>query len=311
MASTILAVASSTSTSAAAAPAPDPARLFVDPAQAAAYAQHRPTYPQALYDAIYARALPGRPGPPFPDLTAVDIATGSGQALGPLPRDFGTCIALDTSEAQLQRLPPHVAARVRAQVGDAHATGLPAGSADLVVVGQAMHWFRLPEFYREVRRILKPGGALASWCYGFGTLSGFPGAQEFFEDFHSGPDWLGPHWAPGRLLVDNAYRGIEPGPEHFASLERVELAMPATLTLDDMVGLIQSWSARVSYLKARPQDPDPAEAFRAEAVRRIRTQRDGSEGGAKGAGAGGDEGSSPLHLDRTLTLLLARGPQPL
>ncbi|PNH01797.1 hypothetical protein TSOC_012274 [Tetrabaena socialis] len=88
-------------------PEPDPAALFQDAAQTAAYALHRPHYPRELYDAVFDAALPNR-RPPFPDLTVVDIATGSGQALGPLPVDFGACVALDVSAAQLAGLPEAV-----------------------------------------------------------------------------------------------------------------------------------------------------------------------------------------------------------
>jgi len=45
----------------------------------------------------------------------------------------------------------------------APAEHLPAseGSADLVLVVEALHWFDLPAFFAEVDRILRPGGILA------------------------------------------------------------------------------------------------------------------------------------------------------
>lgn len=45
----------------------------------------------------------------------------------------------------------------------AHETGLPDSCADLVTVAQGIHWFDLDKFYKEARRILKPGGLLAFW----------------------------------------------------------------------------------------------------------------------------------------------------
>jgi len=42
--------------------------------------------------------------------------------------------------------------------GTAEATTLQAGSVDLVVAGQAFHWFDVPAFKKECERILRPGG---------------------------------------------------------------------------------------------------------------------------------------------------------
>ena len=39
------------------------------------------------------------------------------------------------------------------------------GTVDLVTVAQALHWFDVSSFYPEVRRVAKPGGILAVWCY--------------------------------------------------------------------------------------------------------------------------------------------------
>ena len=34
-----------------------------------------------------------------------------------------------------------------------------------MTVAQALHWFDLSSFYPEVRRVARPGGILAVWCY--------------------------------------------------------------------------------------------------------------------------------------------------
>ncbi|PNW84730.1 hypothetical protein CHLRE_03g156400v5 [Chlamydomonas reinhardtii] len=297
----------------------DPRTLFLDADQTSRYAAHRPHYPPQLYDLLYTHAFPGRhptPGPPFPDLAVADVATGSGQALGPMPEHFGRCVALDVSPAQLQELPAPLRARVAVQLGDAHATGLAAGSLDLVTVGQALHWFRFDEFYRECRRILKPTGALAAFTYGFGRLCGFPGAQALYGQLHSGT--LGPYWAEGRKIVEAEYVGIEPGPEHFGQVVRLRAAMPSDISLDELAGYISSWSAYRAYLRANPGQPDPLQAFRAQCEAGLRQQ---AEAGAAGAGAGGGEGQGQgagqgaavpqLRLERDAVLLLALRPVPL
>ena len=36
---------------------------------------------------------------------------------------------------------------------------------------QALHWFDFDGFYREVTRVLKPGGLIAAWTCGFLSVS--------------------------------------------------------------------------------------------------------------------------------------------
>jgi SAM-dependent methyltransferase len=44
------------------------------------------------------------------------------------------------------------------------------GSVDLVTAFMAAHWFDLPAFFKEVRRILAPGGVVALACYQLSRL---------------------------------------------------------------------------------------------------------------------------------------------
>ena len=46
-----------------------------------------------------------------------------------------------------------------------------ASSVDLVTVAVAIHWFNFDEFYREVKRVLKPDGILAAWTYSLTEIS--------------------------------------------------------------------------------------------------------------------------------------------
>jgi ubiquinone/menaquinone biosynthesis C-methylase UbiE len=50
------------------------------------------------------------------------------------------------------------------QQGDAHSIPLQDSSVDLVTAASALHWFELPQFFREVGRVLKPHGCLAAWA---------------------------------------------------------------------------------------------------------------------------------------------------
>ncbi len=71
-------------------------------------------------------------------------------------------LALDLGTAMLRRL------RERDRgtpvvVGDAHALPVRDHSTDLVCYAQAWHWVRVAEAVGEVRRVLRPGGHLATW----------------------------------------------------------------------------------------------------------------------------------------------------
>ncbi|KDD71455.1 hypothetical protein H632_c4990p0, partial [Helicosporidium sp. ATCC 50920] len=120
--------------------------LFDD--QAAAYASYRPSYPDSLYGAIYARMSPGR-------ALALDVGCGTGQVTTRLADEFEQVLGLDSSAGQLAQAVSHP----RVRYGQAPAEDLSAaepGTVDLLTVATAYHWFDHPKFLREARRVLKP-----------------------------------------------------------------------------------------------------------------------------------------------------------
>src|ERR1043166_9820982 len=126
-------------------------------AQASDYAKFRPGYPSELFEYL---------GSVAPSRTlAWDCATGNGQAAVELAEVFDRVIATDASEKQIANAQPD--ARVEYRVAPAENSGLESGTVDLIMVAQALHWFDLPRFYDEARRVLKPNGALAASAYRF------------------------------------------------------------------------------------------------------------------------------------------------
>jgi SAM-dependent methyltransferase len=79
-------------------------------------------------------------------------ATWSDEAVGVEPND-------DMRAAAHQRQP---STKVSYVAGWSHDTGLPAGSADVVLAVQALHWMEPEATLREVARILRPGGVFAA-----------------------------------------------------------------------------------------------------------------------------------------------------
>jgi SAM-dependent methyltransferase len=127
---------------------------------AAAYAEHRPDYPAAAI-AWAIEPVASRTGRP---LRIVDLGAGTGKLTAALTRPGPTAqaavIAVEPDPqmlAELRRRAPGVTALA----GRAEAIPLPASSVDVVICGQAMHWFAPEIAMPEIARVLTPGGVVA------------------------------------------------------------------------------------------------------------------------------------------------------
>jgi SAM-dependent methyltransferase len=205
--------------------------------QAADYARFRPVYPPELY-AWLAAQVPARQ-------LAVDVGTGNGQAAIALTEHFERVIGVEPSEGQLANATP--APRVEYRRGAAEATGLDAASADLLTVAQAFHWFKHDAFFAEVRRVVRPGGCLALWCYGLTTIS--PQVDAAVHYLYE--DLLGPYWEPERKMVEVGYRNIA---VPFDEIRAPAFAMQLSWTFEHLLGYLGTWSPRKRFLAERGKD---------------------------------------------------------
>ena len=162
---------------------------------ASQYATFRPSYPEELF-AWLSRIAPRRE-------LAWDCGAGSGQATLALARYFEKVLGTDISAAQLDSAP--ALANVEYRVAPAEASGLPDHVADIITVAQALHWFDLPKFYAEVRRVLRPNGVIAVWGYNRLRLNQ-PEIQQILDHFYD--ETIGAYWPPERVHVENNYRGL-------------------------------------------------------------------------------------------------------
>lgn len=124
------------------------------------YDRLRPGYPDAVLEAMLAQVPTGADGAA---VRAVDLGAGTGKLSWALAGRGLRVTAVDTSAAMLE-----TAARggptgdaLTTRLAPAEATGLPAGSAELVTVAQAWHWFDAAAASAEAVRLLAPGGVLA------------------------------------------------------------------------------------------------------------------------------------------------------
>ncbi|HEY3906027.1 MAG TPA: class I SAM-dependent methyltransferase [Streptosporangiaceae bacterium] len=203
--------------------AADSARLGFDPetharraasfgAAATDYATHRPDYP---VEAIRWALAPVVDGAQSKSQTAstrpidvLDLGAGTGKltaSLAEMSTGTGklrvTAVEPDPQMlAELKRQLPDV----RALAGKAEEIPLPDDSIDMVIAGQAIHWFDLDLAIPEIARVLRPGGVLAglwnaddarvAWVAGLHNASGrrtvvpIGGTERDDEEMN---DWLG------------------------------------------------------------------------------------------------------------------------
>ena len=200
---------------------------------ASGYAAHRPVYPRGVAEALAARS-PGR-------ALVWDAGCGSGQLSVVLGEVFDQVAATDASAAQIAEAVPHP--RVRYAVAPAEVSGLANGSVDCAVAAQAAHWFDLDAYYREVRRVARPGGLVALVTYAVMEVD--PQIEKLVEQFY----WhtLEGHWPPERKLVEEGYRSL---PFPFEPVKAPGLALEHRWNADQMLGYVGTWSAVQSLKKA-------------------------------------------------------------
>ncbi len=199
-------------------------------AHAGEYAAHRPTYPDELF-VFLAEMTPARE-------LAWDVGAGSGQAAVALARFFDRVVATDASAEQITQAKNH--AGVEYRVAPAERSPLADGAVDLVTVAQALHWFDREPFFTEARRVLKPGGALAAWCYGLHRVT--PEVDAVIGYLYD--EVLAGFWPAERALVDGGYATIEFPLER---LETPEFEMAHQWTLVELMAYISTWSAAKRY----------------------------------------------------------------
>jgi SAM-dependent methyltransferase len=208
-------------------------------ALAGGYAAYRPDYPDALFQFL-AEAAPARH-------CAWDCATGSGQAAAGLAALFERVVATDASAEQIAKARTH--SRVHYAVAPAEASGLPEHSVDLITVAQALHWFDLPRFHDEVRRVLRPAGLLAVWTYNL-FRTDEPAIDAVIDHLYG--DTLDAHWPAERRIVERGYADLV---FPFEALATPDFEMQTRWDLAHLLGYLRTWSAVRRYREACGSDP--------------------------------------------------------
>ena len=198
----------------------------------AGYGRFRPKYPEQLFTHLASVSNEHQ--------KAWDCATGTGQSAITLSNYFSTVIATDASITQIEKAERKEGVIYR--VATAENSGIEEDSIDLITVAQAIHWFDIQAFIKEVKRVLKDNGILSVWTYNL--LSVQDDIDE--EIFHLYNSVLGEYWPKERKMVEDGYKSIQ---LPFNEIDIPELNMSARWNLSQLTGYLCTWSAAKEYHK--------------------------------------------------------------
>ncbi len=190
------------------------------------YSRYRPTYPEELAVALAERC--------YKSHHVLEVGCGTGQLSGVLSKKFDAVTATDPSAEQIKNATPYNG--VSYQQGTAEDICLPDQDVDLVVAAQAAHWFDLPTFYEQVKKIGNEHSLLALISYGVLSLEGDIG--ERFAEFY----WKEIHqfWPPERKHIEQGYQSFD---FPFEEQSLPELYIYRSWTTAELLGYVETWSA--------------------------------------------------------------------
>ena len=206
--------------------------------QSDVYAKYRPGYPVELFDFIVEQVKNRE--------SAWDCATGNGQSAKQLSRYFKKVFATDISQNQIDNAVQ--AENIVYSIQPAEETAFPENSFDLVTVSQALHWLQFEKFYKEVKRVGRPGSWIAVWMYGLLKIS--PAIDRLIEEHHFGT--LALYWDYERKYVDEHYTTIS---FPFEEIDCPRFSIQLEWTMAELEGYLLTWSALQKFISANRFNP--------------------------------------------------------
>ena len=202
------------------------------------YSKYRPTYPGAFYAYLYQLLVKKQ--------CAWDCGTGTGQVAVEIADIFEEVYATDISQSQLEH------ATQKANVGysmqSAEMTNFNDQKFDLIIIGQAIHWFNFEQFYAEVRRTAKEHAIIAAIGYARPQIE--PKIDAIITNFYS--KTIGQYWDQERKYIDENYQTI---PFPFQEIETPSFAYEVSWTFAQLMGYLSTWSAVKHYQQQTGLNP--------------------------------------------------------
>jgi MOSC domain-containing protein YiiM/SAM-dependent methyltransferase len=203
-------------------------------AGADAYERGRPTYSTEAIDRLIAELSIG------PGTRVLDLAAGTGKLTRQIAPAGAGIVAVEPVDEMRARLVTSLPS-IEAMPGVAEDIPLPNHSVDAVVVGQAFHWFDGIRAVSEIRRVLKPGGAVGMiWQARDPSLPWVARLNELIDRIDDGhPRYRTEHW---REAFDRT-----------ALFEPIEEATYGYVQRGDVETIVDR-VASISYVAALPED---------------------------------------------------------
>jgi len=233
----------------------------------ASYAAVRPTYPRSLYD----RVLKYHQGPKS---LCLDLGCGHGLVARELAPSFTKTIGIDPSEGMIETAhkltPSDKFPNLGYKVSSAEDLSFVAdASVDMVVAGQAAHWFDYPKLFGELNRVVRPRGTLAFWGYKDHAFVEHAYATRVLDEYtySADPGKLGPYWPqPGRSIIQDKLRAMKPDGYGWGDVQRLEyepstegkgkgqgtMFMNRRCTVGECKSYCRTWSCYHGWMEAHP-----------------------------------------------------------
>ncbi len=202
------------------------------------YAKYRPHYPDELFQFLNQQVANKH--------AAWDCGTGNGQIAGRLSETFEEVYATDISKAQIENAVKR--GNIFYSVQPAEKINFAENLFDLIIVGQAAHWFDFGQFYAEVRRTAKDNALLC--ITGYGNICVPPSIEPIIAHFYTSV--IGPYWDLERKYIDESYQTI---PFPFDEIPAPHIVNKLTWTIEHLEGYLNTWSAVKHYIDQNGINP--------------------------------------------------------
>lgn len=154
--------------------------------------------------------------------------------------------ATDISQSQIDNAiqAPNIVYSVK----PAEKTNFPNNMFNLIIVGQAIHWFDFERFYQEVKRVSCNNALLVVIGYDLLTIDNE--IDTMIRELYT--DIVGKYWDKERHYVDDKYKTI---PFPFEEIEVPTFHYELEWNLELLVGYLNTWSAVKHYVQANKKNP--------------------------------------------------------
>jgi hypothetical protein len=231
---------------------------------AVSYATFRPSYPAQLFKTVlsYHQGVSN---------TLLDLGAGHGLISRELSPSFKHVMCTDPSESMVKQAKastPSSFSNISFHLGSAeNLSFVDDGTVDMVVAGQAAHWFDYSKAWPQLALKVRPGGTLAFWGYKDNIFVDYPKATKVLDEYCYGDDTLGSYWEqPGRNILRDKLTDIIPPENDWSDVIRHEyepgtrgkgsgvgeLLMQKTLNLGEMEGYVRTFSAFHNWVADHP-----------------------------------------------------------